>query len=184
MKRDWWRYEGKNPRGPRVELVRELRETADATLFMLPPDRFLSYAGALSVTVSEGAVEEVGRASRAKTGDDESKLGWTKATLERLLRRLSVVAPVQEATIRLAADQGGYISREQVYDLGDYDPQRQLKGFTRPVNRLVQELRDSGELAEQTPDLLTPVYDQMKHGFGWVDGFRVPQEVVGLIASN
>jgi hypothetical protein len=115
---------------------------------------------------------------------DTNETGWTARELNSLLRRLVTIAPVQEATIRLAGQQGGYVSREDVYRLGEYEPDRQLKGFTRPVNRLVQELRNSGELPDDAADALSPVYETMSYGFGRVDGFRVPEEIVGLLQEQ
>lgn len=184
VKKDWWRYEGSFARGPRIELARELSRRCGTLLFMLRPDMLLSYADALAVTVEQRSVDNVERTTRteaASSDDDGESTGWTTHVLELLLRRLSSVAPVQEATIRLAVQQGGYVSRGDVYRLGEYDPDRQLKGFTRPVNRLVQELRDTGDVPGDAADVLSPVYDKMVHGFGWVDGFRVPAEIVGLL---
>jgi hypothetical protein len=42
-------------------------------------------------------------------------------------------------------------------------------------------LRDSGELPADATDILLPVYDKMAHGFGWVDGFRVPAEIIDFL---
>jgi predicted nucleic acid-binding protein len=184
VKKDWWRYEGSFARGPRIELTRELRRRCGVHLYMMRPDMLLTYADALAVTVEQRSVEDVERTTRTEgtpIGQSLDATGWTPRALESLLSRLSTIAPVQEATIRLAAQQDGYISREDVYVLGDYEPGRQLKGFTRPVNRLVQELRDAGELPDDAADALSPVYDKMEHGFGWVDGFQVPLEIVGLL---
>lgn len=184
VKRDWWRYEGNNARGPRIELAREMMQRCGVQLYMLRPDTLLSLADALAVSVRPGSVEDVERTTRvedAAAEGDDATAGWTYEALEQLLARLSLEAPVQEATIRLACQQGGFISRDDVYRLGEYDPERQLKGFTRPVNRLVQQLRDAGDVPQDAADVLVPVYDEMKHGFGWADGFRVPSDLVALL---
>jgi hypothetical protein len=187
VKKDWWRYEGSFARGPRIELTRELKRRCGVHLYMMRPDMLLTYADALSVTVEQQSVEDVERTTRTEgtaIGQSPDETGWTPHALEFLLLTLSTEAPVQEATIRLAAQQDGYISREDVYILGEYEPERQLKGFTRPVNRLVQELRDAGELPDGAADALSPVYDKMAHGSGWVDGFRVPMEIVDLLQRS
>jgi hypothetical protein len=184
VKKDWWRYEGSFPRGPRVELVRELRHRCETMLYMMRPDMLLAYADVLSVTVEKRSVQDVERTTRTETppaSEAGNETGWTARELNSLLRKLVIIAPVQEATIRLAGQQGGYVSREDVYRLGEYEPNRQLKGFTRPVNRLVQDLRDSGELPDDAADALSPVYETMSYGFGRVDGFRIPEELVGLL---
>jgi hypothetical protein len=187
VKKDWWRYEGSFPRGPRIELVRELRRRCETMLYMMRPDMLLTYADALAVTVEKRSVEDVERTTRTETtpaSEAGVETGWTARTLSSLLRRLATVAPVQEATIRLAGQQGGYVSREDVYRIGEYEPGRQLKGFTRPVNRLVQDLRDAGELPDEAADALSPVYDKMSYGFGRVDGFQVPEEIVHLLREQ
>lgn len=187
VKKDWWRYEGSFPRGPRVELVRELRHRCETMLYMMRPDMLLAYADVLSVTVEKRSVQDVGRTTRTETpptSEAGNETGWTARELKSLLLRLVTIAPVQEATIRLAGQQGGYVSREDVYRLGEYEPDRQLKGFTRPVNRLVQDLRDSGELPDDAADALSPVYETVSYGFGRVDGFRIPEEIVGCSKSN
>lgn len=187
VKKDWWRYEGSFARGPRIELARELRRRCGVHLYMMRPDMLLTYADALAVTVEQRSVEDVERTTRTEgnpIGQSLDTTGWTPRALKSLLTRLSTIAPVQEATILLASQQDGYISREDVYILGEYEPERQLKGFTRPVNRLVQELRDTGELPDDAADALSPVYDKMAHGFGWVDGFQVPMEIVALLRRS
>jgi len=166
------------------ELAREMMQRCGVQLYMLRPDTLLSLADALAVSVRPGSVEDVERTTRvedAAAEGDDATAGWTYEALEQLLARLSLEAPVQEATIRLACQQGGFISRDDVYRLGEYDPERQLKGFTRPVNRLVQQLRDAGDVPQDAADVLVPVYDEMKHGFGWADGFRVPSDLVALL---
>jgi hypothetical protein len=110
VKKDWWRYEGSFPRGPRIELVRELKSRCGTMLYMMRPDMLLTYADALAVTVEKRSVEDVERATRTETApitEVGTELGWTARALNSLLRNLATIAPVQEATIRLAAQQGG-----------------------------------------------------------------------------
>lgn len=185
VKRDWWRFEGSSPRGPRVELARELNSRCGQDLVMLRPETLLELADALSVSVRPGAVEDVERTTRLEEAEEDVRdaTGWTPEAVETLLRKLKIEAPVQEATIRYAAQNGGFVGRDEVYSIGEYEPSRQLKGFTRPVNRHVQALRDIGTIPEDAVDVLVPVYDEGKHGFGWVDGFRIPAEIIQLVRS-
>lgn len=68
MKPDWWRVEGPFKRGPRVELVTELRKRSGAQLFMMRPNTLLSHAkSALSVEADESSVAEVERAGRGRS---------------------------------------------------------------------------------------------------------------------
>lgn len=182
VKRDWWRFEGGNARGPRVELAREMAERCGAFLHILRPETLLRFADTLAVTVRPDSLQDVERATRTeRPAETDQGSGWTRESLAMLLRQLAAQAPVQEACIRFAARSDGFIARDDVYRLGEYDPDRQLRGFTRPVNRIVQNLRDAGEIPEDAADALVPVYDQGDYGLGWVDGFRVPSEITALL---
>lgn len=90
---------------------------------------------------------------------DDLVLGWTRTTLESALSRLERDgARAQAETIREALRNGGYVTRATVYKIGHYPKGRTLRGFTRPVNRTVLSMRDSGEVPADAVDLLTPSY--------------------------
>lgn len=187
VKDDWWRKDYGQIRGPRLELVEEMWDRAKVKLFMLRPESLLRHArSVLDVEVQEASVQDVERVDRF-LAEGESKTeepidcGWTARSLGMLLRRLSTEGPVQEAVIRLAAEQGGFVSREEVYELGEYDAERSLRGFTRPVSRIAQELRDAGVVPDNAVDVLLPVYDPTISSFQKASGFRIPQELIPLI---
>ncbi|MGH2691154.1 MAG: hypothetical protein ACRDHM_01480 [Actinomycetota bacterium] len=115
---------------------------------MLRPDGLLSRAGqVLQIQVRHESLQDVERVDRfVSEGDRPRAGGWTQGSIGELLARLEDEGPVQESVIRLAAERGGYVTRDDVYELGGYEPGRQLKGFTRPVNRIVQQLRDEGTI--------------------------------------
>ncbi|NYD25012.1 hypothetical protein [Kineococcus aurantiacus] len=117
-------------------------------------------------------------------GEVESETtGWTLEVTRQLLTELAVAgAGIQVQVINRAIEQGGFIARAEVYDLAGYPASRSLKGFTRPVNRIVRSFRDSGDLPEDAADLLQPVYDPTVRSYQRTAGFMVPQEVVGLLA--
>jgi hypothetical protein len=180
-KSDWWRSTRGELRGPHPHLITELRERAGVRLFMLQPDRLLEFANVVfQVSVHEGSSASVARVS-SLLADEESlpSGGWNKEAMHELLCRLDQEAPVQASAIRQAATQSGYISRDDVFALGDYEPNRQLKGFTRPVKRIAQELREQGLVPEDAVDVLRTEYDHSN--FGWASGFVIPQELVQLL---
>lgn len=184
LKEDWWRLESKSVRGPRIELEREFRGRCGCDLYMIRPEDVLRVADIFSVSVAPRSLEDVERATRAEVDDvseSSGSTGWSALAVKILLDRLTSEAPVQEATIRVAAASGGQITREEVYSLGGYPTTRQLKGFTRPINRIVDQLRNEGKLPEDAGEALYPIYEERTYGVGWVDGFRVPQEIVDLI---
>lgn len=183
-KPDWWRRAREKLRGPHRDLVKELRERAGVRLFMLSPDQLLKHAkSSLQVTVDEESAASVARVGSSLS--DEDLLpdgGWTTETIQQLLRHLDVESPVRSKAIRVAAAKGGYISREEIYSLAGYDKSRQLKGFTRPVKRIVQTFRDSGVIPEEAVDVLTTEYDHTK--VGWASGFTVSEQLMPLLASS
>jgi len=181
VKEDWWRQERGRTRGPRLELVEELRAASGTRLFMLRPENLLRRAkAALQVEVSPASVEDVGRVDRSVSQD--SLGGWTQSAVSELLETLSFRSPVQSAAIRFAAAHHGFIDRDKVYEIGGYAEKRTLKGFTRPVTRTVQEMKDSGTLPGDAVDVLETVYDPA-YSYVQASGFSVPTQLVPLIQS-
>jgi hypothetical protein len=175
IKEDWWRLRNRMTIGPRNELAEELLGEASVRLFMVRPDRLLVYArDFLSVSVSEDSVQNIELVDAQSTPEDgNGTASWNVSSLVLLMHRLRNEAPVQARCIAHAVSNGGYVSREDIYTIGSYAPDRMLKGFTRPVNRIASDVAKVFSVSKMTPDILTPVYTDMKAGFGWVDGFRV-----------
>ncbi|MFC7480311.1 PIN-like domain-containing protein [Luedemannella flava] len=191
VKEDWWREESGERRGARIELVEEMRKRSGGSLFMIRPAQLLEYAGAaLAVTVRNESVQDAERIDQflSETEEDLANGGWNEESLRVLLTWLSVEASVQESVIRLAAEQDGYVSREQIYTLGSYPEDRSLRGFTRPVSRITQALRDNGVVPEGAVDLLRAVYNENSPNVGWAAGFRIHQqalpELIRLVGIN
>lgn len=120
--------------------------------------------------------------SQADTeGAEQDSLGWDCDTLEQALTLLERDGGwVQAKVIRRALENGGYASRDEVYELGEYEPNRMLRGFTRPVNRIVARMKESGQIPEGAANLLEPVYDSGVQA----GGFRVPRELVDLLDNE
>ncbi|MET7970927.1 PIN domain-containing protein [Micromonospora sp. NPDC005305] len=176
VKDDWWRRDRGQSRGPRPELVEELRHHVGVRLFMLRPESLLLHArDVLRVDVQEESVQDVERVDRVLF-----LTGWTQEAVQELLARLDLQAPVQAMAIRFAAEHNGFVSRENVYEIGRYNEGRMLRGFTRPANRIAQELRDEGIAGEGTLDVLKAVYDP---AFSYVQasGFEIPHDLVPLV---
>ncbi|MCK9878692.1 PIN domain-containing protein [Frankia sp. Ag45/Mut15] len=177
LKEDWWHRAEGRPRGPRLELFREMYAATGRRLFMLRPDGLLHHArNALSVNVADSSVEDVERVSRLLEEN-----GWTAAGIQAVMRRLADEAPVQAEVVRRAAELDGSISREEVYRIGGYAEERSLRGFTRPVRRVTQEFQERGLLPPDLPELLVADYDE-RSPLGSAIGFSVPSDVVLLLA--
>lgn len=126
--------------------------------------------------------EEVERVvQRVMHPEDEEVIGgWTTTTLEEALNRLRRgQADVQARVIREALKHDGYLTRDSVFRIGKYDPNRMLRGFTRPTNRVVKEMKDSGVIPQDAVNLLSPSYQDS----GTADGFRVPHALASLLST-
>jgi len=75
---------------------------------------------------------------------------------------------------------GGVVSREEVYEIGGYGLERTLRGFTRPAKRIMQNMQDEGLIASAVVPPLTTVYG----GDVVASGFRIPEELIALLAQN
>ena len=127
-KEDWWWRRQAALLGPRPELTLEYHKLSGCRLFLLRPPDLLARAAALEVEVDQQSLADAGRHS----DEDDALAPWTADALVALLTRLDDEAPVQAQAIRLAAQSGGRVTREQVYELGGFPDDRMLRGFTRP----------------------------------------------------
>ncbi len=179
IKDDWWRKERGETRGPRLELVDEMRTRAGVSLFMLRPESLLVHAGqVLEIEVRQESVQDVGRVERSLSTSETG--GWDPVSLQEFMDRLSIEGRVQAEAIRLAAKGDGFVSREDVYALGGYDQTRTLRGFTRPARRIAQDFQDRGLLSENAVEILEAVYDS-KVSYVQASGFRIPKELIPLL---
>jgi hypothetical protein len=120
-------------------------------------------------TLSEGVV--------ASSSRDQ----WTVEGVAELLRRLEQERPLQATVIRAAAaKRNGRITRRQVYRLGGFDPNRSLRGFTRPSIRITRQLQDEGIVSPRVDLPLLPVYGTG----GQATHFVVPPELVRLLGAT
>ncbi|MCL9761636.1 PIN-like domain-containing protein [Frankia sp. AiPa1] len=176
VKEDWWRRVREAPHGPRPELVREMALATGRFLFMVQPDGLLERArGLLGVTISAASLENVENVQRTQQVSGE----WAAEAVAAVLDRLLEEAPVQAAVVRRAAELGGFISRDEVYQIGGYDQRRSLRGFTRPVRRIVAAFQDRGLIPVGIDDLLETSYDD--ETVGLATGFTVPRAVLPLV---
>ena len=152
---------------------------------MMRPTQLLNYAQELlKVPVREQSVRDADIIDQLLSESDHlPQGGWTTDTLAMLLERVAHDAPVQAHVIRVMANQDGYVSREQVYELAHYPAGRSLRGFTRPINRIAQNLRDEGQIPEEAVDIVTTVYNEQSPNVGWAAGFRVHDDVLPVLVE-
>ena len=173
-KEDWWRRHKSALLGPRPELVREFAQRSAHRLYLLRPQQLIEHANALNVTVSPEAATDVARAE-AKSRHAE----WTQDAVRELLKRLDNEGREQADVIRFAAEHGGIVTREEVYQIAGYEEERMLRGFTRPAARITRVLQESGVLDGEVEPVLTPHYD----GGVTAVRFEIPLEVVEILST-
>lgn len=182
-KEDWyWRFRD-SLIGPRPELAKEFWDQTERMLILLTPVEFMRRYRSSGGSVPESALRVGGERETPEGGVEEPRDtamdSWTAPAVQQLLFKLDGQAPVQAAAIRMAADNGGIISRDDIYRLGDYSPKRMLRGFTRPVRRISRLLQETGDLGLDAPEMLRPRYD-----FGvQANAFEIPPEVVDILCD-
>jgi PIN like domain len=81
LKEDWWRKDHGQARGPRLELVEEMRRRAGVRLFMLRPDSLLLHARqVLEIEVRDQSVQDIERIDKS-FAEGESQVQHVKETL-------------------------------------------------------------------------------------------------------
>lgn len=174
-KEDWWWRHRSSFMGPRAELVLEFASQSSERLYMLRPLQLIEQAAVLNVVVSPEAATDVARAEK-----ETRRAVWTRAAVAELLLRLDAEGREQAEVIQAAAEHGGIITREEIYAIGAYDEDRQLKGFTRPSARITRALQDEGLLDEGVEPILTPDYG----GGVTAIQFEIPLEVAEILSDD
>lgn len=179
QKPDWWWRQGAAFLGPRPELSSEFaRLTAGKRLYFMRPQDLLEIAPrAFELAISVDSRRDVESVSD-ESGDDETTSDWTLEALSLLLDSLDREAPVQARAFREAAhDPDRKVLRERVYELGGYDDDRMLRGFTRPFTRLRENLQYEGRLPSNVKPVFWASYpDGVKASW-----FTVPPEIPDLL---
>jgi len=66
---------------------------------------------------------------------------------------------VQLAAIERAIENGGFVSREEVYELGGYEPTRRLNNWTAPINNYSEVLVREHDLPDDADWPIETQYD-------------------------
>jgi hypothetical protein len=177
-KEDWWWRQQSTFIGPRPELTREYHELTGRRLFLMRPADLLKRASVLEVEVDEASSADAERGAEPEETSTEQLTPWTLDAVSELLKRLDVEAPVQASALRLAtSENNGRVSREKVYELGEFPDGRMLRGFTRPFLRLTETLQRKGKVPTGVSPIFVAQYpDGMKASY-----FSVPEEVPELL---
>ncbi|MCK9795953.1 restriction endonuclease [Isoptericola sp. 4D.3] len=111
--------------------------------------------------------------------DDGPLLGtWDPSAMEDLLAWLRQRGYVQEKLIRFAAQHGGSITRDQIYEEAGFDEDRTLRGLARPTLRARKELINQGRLPVDAKLPFAPVYASGPAA----SNYEVPREFTQFLA--
>lgn len=166
----------------RMEFARELMklvsyQTGVRLLDVLPDEELEALVQRLGLRVhgteAEDAPQEV-----TSTGTTAGP-AWTPDAVGEVMIALNWESPEHARVIRHAADRGGTVTREEIYELCAYAPDRMLKGFSRPVLRVVQTLAERGAIPEGLPPMLQAVACT-----GPTREFRLDDEVTRILGHT
>ncbi|WP_075001748.1 PIN-like domain-containing protein [Streptomyces qinglanensis] len=176
LKEDWWRTLAvSGDRLPRIELVHELRAETGQQLYMLEPSGLLDLAqDSLDL---RGRVASTSVDALRQMESESSTIEWSEETLCYLLATLQHQSPVRFQVLLQAGRANGFVDRETVYRLGGYEPNRMLRGFTRPVATAARRLQALGLIRGTPEELLRAVYD----GDVLAAGFDVPDYTIPIL---
>lgn len=97
---------------------------------------------------------------------------WTVDAVGELFHRLPRSRYVQVKLIEYAVRNDGWISRDEIYTVAEFDETRRLNGLARPTNRITTQLIDEGLLPADADFPFTAEYEHNK-----LVGYRVPEEI-------
>ncbi len=130
------------------------------------------------------AVAKVFSAASGMQPSPSAIQGWTPELAAELDARLRLRnRPVQADTIKSAAKAGGHVDRASVYELGGYDADRSVNGFTKPVRGVMKEMVGEGLLAPDAANPMEPDYDPNNPAYQRAQGFSMPADVAAVFAE-
>lgn len=117
---------------------------------------------------------------KLRTGLVEDQ-GW--GNVKNLRGAIKSLRIETRSVILQAIENGGHVSRAEVFKLIERDDDKSLRGFTRPAIALTNKLKKAGELADDFKELLKPVYAKSKT-LPAAQGFVIPLQVVRMLSSQ
>lgn len=117
---------------------------------------------------------------RLRSGDIPDD-GWTK--VPNLPDVIDSLRAETRRVLMRAIENGGHVSRAEVFTILERNKDQSLKGFTKPAASVTERLMAEGILPRDARPLLTPIYTQSKT-YQQAQGFTVPLQVVARMARQ
>jgi hypothetical protein len=181
-KEDWRQQhpDGKGALGVLPELVAEAAARTGKSFLLLRPTDFYRLASA-ALAFDEDRTESLLTANeevqatndQSVAGQDSDSVPWSLGAYRMLLRRLAAGGyDNQRQAIRRAASRDGFISRDHLFELAGFNPERSLVRFAMPAVRIATDMVGEGELSPASEAPLWAEYN----GPGKAVGYSVPVE--------
>jgi hypothetical protein len=100
---------------------------------------------------------------------------WTVDAARILLRRLDEEGWAAQVEVLRAAARTGSITRRQIFKVTGFPPERTLRGFLRPIERITADLINAGLL----PQTVEPALSRTRHGRE--STFIMPPDLVAIL---
>jgi len=193
-KEDWLRKESGELRGPRLELVQELKQRASVRLYIQSPGGLLELAKeTLNVDVHEESVSDADRLS-AELGELERKQllasrwwkderGWDLGAVSEFMHRLAEDHPITATVVAAAAHDDAPIDLELLSSFGIDGSPRSLKQVERSVAEATESAAAAGLLPAQAPSVLDRMVLRAPGSDARVTGYRINPAVRELICD-
>ncbi len=128
-KEDWVRKEAGEIRGPRIELINELRARTGRNFYLRTPAQLLALAkDSLNVSIHKDSVENANRLSRELTARESLvSQGWTHSAVDKILQgegwdsflsKLYGLDPIAGTALKLASLAEGWIDVRLMEEMG------------------------------------------------------------------
>ncbi|MDP9936830.1 hypothetical protein J2T11_003198 [Paenarthrobacter nicotinovorans] len=183
-KEDWLRKESGELRGPRLELVQELKQRASVRLYIQSPSGLLELAKeTLNVDVHEESVSDADRLS-VELGELERKQllasrwwkderGWDVAAVTEFMRHLAEGHPITATLVATAAHDEVPVDRDLLSYFEIEDTPKSLKLLERSVAEATETAAAAGLLPAQAPSVLDRMVLRAPGSDARVTGYRI-----------
>lgn len=191
-KEDWIRREGGENRGPRIELVQELRKRAGVSLFMRTPADLLKLAhesldidvSAESVTNADRLSEELAFSERKYLEDErwwKDSTDWDASAVNWFMNHLIEEHPRDAELVDFASANNRNIDLEVLDFFGIAPTLKSLKEFERVIAEATEDTAREGLVPAQALPILEKVSRRRSGEPTRVVGYKIRPAIVELV---
>lgn len=177
----YWKVKGKTL-GPRVEMIKEYSQIdpLGSRFWQIDLNEFIVLAGELlSLQVDDVNTQPSGDTGVSRTLATGT---WDPDSYLKLIEALTDSGYYNQVkVIELAARNGGFASRDDIYKVCEFDRPRRLNGFSQPVVRTFKEVVNL--LDDEPGDLEIPMQARYS-GPGKTIGYEVPVDFTFFAYGN